>query len=51
MIRILLYGGADSDARSSDGRTPLDIAVQGGHTEAAKLLQEGITKRFKLKRE
>jgi ankyrin repeat protein len=37
--------------RSDDGKTPLDLALEAGHTEAAKLLQEGITKRFKLKRE
>lgn len=51
MIRTLLYGGADLDLRSTDGKTPLDLALEAGHTEAAKLLQEGITKRFKLKRE
>jgi ankyrin repeat protein len=50
-IRALLYGGADLTLRSEDGRTPLDIAIEAGHTEAAKLLQEGITKRFKLKRD
>ena len=50
-IRALLYGGADLTLRSEDGKTPLDIAIEAGHTEAAKLLQEGITKRFKLKRE
>ena len=47
MIRALLYGGADLDVRSNDGKTPLDLAREGGHTEAAKLLQEGITKRFR----
>jgi ankyrin repeat protein len=51
MIRTLLYGGADITLRSSDGKTPLDLALQAGHGEAAKLLQEGITKRFKLKRD
>ena len=50
-IRTLLYGGADLDIRSNDGRIPLDLALEAGHMEAAKLLQEGITKRFKLKRE
>ena len=50
-IRALLYGGADLTLRSEDGKTPLDTAIEAGHTEAAKLLQEGITKRFKLKRE
>jgi ankyrin repeat protein len=51
MIRTLLYGGADITLRSDDGKTPLDLALQAGHGEAAKLLQEGITKRFKLKRD
>jgi ankyrin repeat protein len=51
MIRTLLYGGADLTARSEDGKTPLDLAQEAGHTEAAQLLQEGITKRFKTKRD
>jgi ankyrin repeat protein len=51
MIRALLYGGADLTMRSDNGKTPLDLALEAGHMEAAKLLQEGITKRFKLKRE
>ena len=51
MIRTLLYGGADLDIRSNDGKIPLDLALEAGHVEAAKILQEGITKRFKPKRE
>jgi ankyrin repeat protein len=47
MIRALLYGGADLTVRSDDGKTPLDLALKAGHGDAAKLLQEGITKRFK----
>jgi len=50
-IRALLYGGADLTMRSEDGKTPLDLALEKGHGEAAKLLQEGITKRFKLRRD
>jgi len=50
-IRALLYGGADLTLRSDDGKTPLDLALEAGHGAAAELLQEGITKRFKLKRE
>jgi len=50
-IRALLYGGADLTMRSEDGKTPLDLALEAGHEESAKLLQEGITKRFKLKRD
>ena len=29
----------------------LDLALAAGHSEAAKLLQEGITKQFRLKRD
>jgi uncharacterized protein len=51
VIRTLLYGGADLTIQSDDGKMPLDLALAAGHTEAAKLLQEGITKQFRLKRE
>jgi ankyrin repeat protein len=51
MIRTLLYGGADLLIRSEDGSMPLDLALEAGHTEAAKLLQEGITKQFRPKRD
>jgi ankyrin repeat protein len=51
MIRSLLYGGADLTLQSDDGKRPLDLALEAGHSEAAKLLQEGITKQFKPKRD
>jgi ankyrin repeat protein len=51
MINTLLYGGADLVAKSDDGRIPLDLALEAGQARAARLLQEGITKRFKIKRE
>lgn len=51
MIKALIYGGADLDTKSNDGKIPLDLALEAGHRAAAKLLQEGITKRFKPKRE
>ena len=51
MIRTLIYGGADLTLQSHDGKLPLDLALAAGHTDAAKLLQEGITKQFRLKRE
>ena len=51
MIRTLLYGGADLTLQSNDGKLPIDLALTAGHREAAKLLQEGITKQFRLKRE
>jgi ankyrin repeat protein len=51
MILTLIYGGADLDIKSDDGKIPFDVALEEGHREAARLLQEGITKRFKAKRE
>jgi ankyrin repeat protein len=51
MISTLLYGGADLDSKSDDGKIPLDLALEAGHARAARLLQEGITKRFKTRRE
>ena len=51
MISTLIYGGADLDAKSDDGKIPFDLALEVGHSKAARLLQEGITKRFKTKRE
>jgi uncharacterized protein len=50
-IRALLYGGADLTLQSEDGKLPLDLALEEGYTEAAKILQEGITKQFKPRRE
>jgi ankyrin repeat protein len=49
-ILALLYGGADLTLKSDDGKVPLDLALEAGHTDAAKLLQEGITKQFRLRR-
>ena len=49
-IRTLIYAGADLALKGNNGQTPLDLALEAGHREAAKLLQEGITKRFKLRR-
>jgi ankyrin repeat protein len=51
MISALIYGGADLNAKSDDGKIPFDLALEAGHSRAARLLQEGITKRFKTKRE
>jgi ankyrin repeat protein len=51
MVSALIYGGADLLMTSNDGKTPVELALEAGHEEAAKLLQEGITKRFKPKRE
>ena len=50
-IRALIYGGADLLLRGDNGKLPLDLALEAGHMDAAKILQEGITKQFKPKRE
>jgi hypothetical protein len=47
LIRSLLYNGADLAIRSHDGKLPLDLALEAGNAEAADLLKEGITRRFK----
>jgi ankyrin repeat protein len=47
MIRSLLYNGADLGARSNDGKRPIDLANEAGHKDAAALLKDGITRRFK----
>jgi uncharacterized protein len=46
-IRSLLFNGADMTLRSHQGELPIDLAIEGGHTNAAALLREGITRRFK----
>jgi len=50
MIRVLLFGGADVNLKSDDDKSPLDIAIETGHDKATLLLEEGITKRFRIKR-
>ncbi len=49
MIRSLLFNGADLTIRSREGKLPIDMAVESGHIDAAKLLKEGITRRFRTK--
>jgi len=51
MVRALLYGGADLTLQGNDGKTALDLAINSGDEKVTILLREGITKRFKLKRE
>ena len=51
MIRALIYGGADFTIQSDNGKMPVDLALEAGHIGVAKLLQEGITKQFKPKRQ
>ena len=49
MIRSLLFNGADLSIRSKEGKLPVDMAIESGHNDAAKLLKEGITRRFRTK--
>lgn len=39
IVRLLLEQGADTQALSADGRTPLQMAQEGGHEPAAELLR------------
>lgn len=47
MIRVLLFNGADLNLASDDGKLAVDMAVSAGKKEAAALLKEGITRRFR----
>jgi ankyrin repeat protein len=47
IIRTLLFNGADMSICSNQGELPLDLAVEAGHTHAAALFKEGITRRFR----
>jgi ankyrin repeat protein len=42
MARDLLAHGADPNAETDDGRTPLAIAEQEGHEDVAALLREAV---------
>ncbi len=50
MLRSLLFNGADMSIKSADGKLALDLALEAGQTDAAALLKEGITRRFKAAR-
>jgi ankyrin repeat protein len=50
MIRSLLFNGGDLTIRNKEGRLPVDVAIESGHADAAKLLKEGITRRFRAMR-
>jgi ankyrin repeat protein len=50
MLRFLVLNGADQEAKSDDGKIPLDLALEAEKPEAAKFLKEGITRRFKGRR-
>lgn len=47
IIRSLLFNGADLTIRSKDGKLAVDMANEAGKTDAAALLKEGITRRFR----
>lgn len=48
-IRDLLLNGADARAKSAEGKTALDYATEAGKIEAVKALNEGITRRFRIR--
>jgi uncharacterized protein len=50
MMRSLLYNGADMGIRNAEGKRPFDLATEAGKTDAAALLKEGITRKFKVTR-
>src|SRR5258706_1963118 len=47
MIRALLFNGADLNIKTQDGKLPVDLAHEAGHADAATLLKDGITRRFR----
>ena len=50
-IRALIFCGADINIKSDDGKLPIDLAIEAGHAKAALLLEEGITRRFRVNRD
>jgi ankyrin repeat protein len=50
IARALIYGGANLEATSKEGAQPFDVASEAGHHEVAKLINEGITRRFRKRR-
>jgi ankyrin repeat protein len=38
LVELLLAEGADPEARTDDGKTPLDLAAERGHEVVATLL-------------
>lgn len=50
IIRVLLFNGANLLAAGADGKLPIDIAVAAGRKQAAALLKEGVTRRFRARK-
>ena len=44
-VQILLAAGADAYARDSEGDTPLDNALAGGHRDVAELIRQFARKK------
>ncbi|KAJ6645265.1 hypothetical protein Bhyg_00469, partial [Pseudolycoriella hygida] len=38
-VHLLLENGADKDAKTSDGKTPLDFAEMNGNRQITKILE------------
>jgi ankyrin repeat protein len=47
IVRSLIFGGANVEAINEKNEKPLDIALKSGHDEVVKLLNAGITRRFR----
>lgn len=47
IIRVLLFSGANLEVKNKAGKTPMDLAKAAGHKQAAELLNQGITRRFR----
>ena len=47
IIQSLILAGADLQARSADGKLPVDLALAAGHPQAVELLKREITKRIR----
>lgn len=49
IIRLLLFNGANLALPNKNGKLPIDLANEAGHKQAAGLLKEGITRRFRIR--
>ncbi|GAB4544996.1 MAG: hypothetical protein Fur002_18700 [Anaerolineales bacterium] len=51
IIRLLLFNGANLALPNKNGKLPIDLANAAGHKQAAGLLKEGITRRFRIRQQ